>query len=253
MEKYVEAFLSLAVLQMIKTYKEKQEGYIKRVFSIDIGAYMQSLQKQGIVDKESILDVGCGPGEWTFAAAKLNPDASVIGIDINELLLDFAMKYKRENNIKNCNFLKESHENLLNIFQPESFDVIMCNGVIMYLNEKKALQIFSRLLKEGGTLIMFWNHGPGYYLWKIFSGIRNLNLGDTIYWAEIYTNTLRERILNTSSTDHLVTLGYLRKISKEVGIVLTLIETEPKLKYKDKFLGLVYVFSCKGIKIKKNL
>jgi len=57
---------------------------------------MQSLRKHGIVGKKNILDVGCGLGEWTFAAAKLNPEASVTGIDINEIMLDFAIKYKRE-------------------------------------------------------------------------------------------------------------------------------------------------------------
>ena len=234
---------------MSKTHLEKQYDYIKLLFSVGIESYMQSLQKHGVVGKKSILDMGCGAGEWSFAAAKLNPEASVIGIDINEIMLDFAIKYKQENEIKNCKFSRESYENLLEIFQPESFDVIMCNGVIQYIDDQKAFHIISHLLKKDGILIMFYNHGPGYYLWKIFSGIRNLDHGGVNYGATALINTLRNRILNRKFPDHFVTLGYLRKIAKEVNIILTQIETEPKLKYKDRYLRVPFVFSCKGIKI----
>jgi len=234
---------------MNRTYREKLNDYFESRFSVGIESYMRSLQKHGIVGKRNILDVGCGPGEWAFAAAKLNPDASVIGIDINDIALDFAIKKMKENEIANCEFLKESYENLLKIFQSESFDVIMCNSVIQYIDEKKAFQIFSHLLKKGGILIMFWNHGPGYYLWKIFSGIKNLNFGTIIYGVNTIINTLSTLSLNPNPRDHFVTLRQLRRISKGVGIALTQIETEPRLDYRDRYFGIPYVFSCKGIKI----
>jgi len=227
--------------------KLERARYVELVFSVGLKPYMQSLEKHGIVRKKNILDVGCGPGQWTFAAAKLNPEALVVGIDIDEALLDFAIRYKKKNDIKNCKFFTENYENLLKIFQSESFDVIMCNNVIQYVNDKKAFRIFSQLLKKDGTLIMFYNSGPGYYLWKFFSGIRDLDLGDIIYGATTLIKTLGNRTLNRKVQDHFVTLGYLKKVSKEFGIALTQIETEPRLVYRDRYLGVPYVFSCKGI------
>jgi ubiquinone/menaquinone biosynthesis C-methylase UbiE len=223
--------------------------YINSVFSVGIEPYIKSLEKHGIVGKKAILDVGCGPGQWTFAAAILNPEALVVGVDMDEVFLDFAIKYARDNTIKNCKFLKESYENLTRLFQPESFDVVMCNSVIQYINEKKAFQIFSCLLKKKGILIMFYNHGPGYYLKRLLLGIRNLNFGDvfTGFYILIFRR-LWKCFLNLKTQDHFVTLRHLQKISEDVGIILGRIQTEPKLNYTDRFLGFTYVFSCKGIK-----
>jgi ubiquinone/menaquinone biosynthesis C-methylase UbiE len=238
---------------MGKDYNKKRERYVELVFSAGINPYMQSLQKHRIVQKKSILDVGCGPGQWTLAAAKLNPEASVVGIDIDKGLRDFAIKYARDNKIKNCTFLRESYENLSKTFRAGSFDVIMCNGVIQYIDERKAFKIFSLLLKKRGLLIMFYNHGPGYYLKSFFLGVKNLNLGDIVWGANTFVaSCTRKRISIFRSQDHFVTLRHLQKTSADVGIILDQIQTEPKLNYQDRFLGFTYVFSCKGIKAQKK-
>lgn len=220
-------------------------GYFKSVYSIGIEPYVKSLKKHGIVCKNSILDVGCGPGQWTFAVARLNPEALVVGIDIDETLLSFANKYMMDNNVKNCRFLKESYENLLAHFHPESLDVILCNGVVQYVDEVRVFSIFSRLLKKNGVLIMFYNHGPGYYLKHCFMGIKSATHGD-ILWS---VKTLIISCIRKRMHDHFVTLRHLQRISADVGINLDRVQTEPKLKYQDKYVGLSYVFSCKGIKV----
>lgn len=227
----------------------ERASYVESVFSVGIEPYMKSLEKHGIVHRKTILDVGCGAGQWTFAAARLNPDAPVIGVDVDEALLSFATKYMMDGKVENCAFFKESYENLLSHFQPESFDVIMCNSVIQYIDEKKAFWIFSRLLRRKGTLLMFHNVGPGYYLKRSFGGIKNLNRSDAIWGAKTFmVSNVRKSFLSVRSQDHFVTLRYLQKISANVGIILDRIQTEPKLAYSDRFLGFAYVFSCKGTK-----
>ncbi len=231
-----------------KHAKTKWDNYINGRLSIGTKPYMKSLKKYGVINKKNVLDVGCGPGEWCFAAANLNPKAKVIGVDIKEKDLNLAIKYMRDKKIKNCKFLNESYENLLERFQPASFDVIMCNSVIQYIDEKKALYIFSKLLKKDGILLMFWNHGPGYYLQKLFLGIKKLDIRESLFMPNVLIlGTLKKYLLNTKQ-DYFVTLKNLKKISKEVNINLIKIENEPKLHYQDSFLGLPCVFSCKGIK-----
>jgi len=231
-----------------KNQKDKYNKYIEVRFSSGLTPYMDSLKKQGVVNKRNILDVGCGPGVWSLAAAKLNPNASVIGIDIREGDLDIAKKFKQTKKIKNCKFLNESYENLLEHFSPASFDVIMCNSVIQYIDEKEALLIFSQLLKKNGILLMFWNHGPGYYLQKLFLGLRNLDIKEALFMPNMFiVGTLKKYVLHRQQ-GYFVTLKHLRKISKKVGINLVQIENEPKLDYKDTFLGLPCVFSCRGTK-----
>ena len=224
--------------------------YTEARFLNGIEPYMQSLQKQEIVGKKSILDIGCGPGHWTFAAAKLNLDASVVGIDINETALDFASKYKKKNAIENCEFLRESYEGLLEVFQPESFDVIICNSVIQYIDTRKAFYIISNLLKKGGILLMFYNHDRGYYLQRqLLRQIKNLNIAGIIYGMLLLSGVNIPTKIRGKQREHFVNMRYLKKISKEAGINTTKIKTLPKLEYKDRFMGFAYVFSCKGIKI----
>ncbi len=198
-------------------YTEKNgiEEYIKNTFPADLNLepFMESLREQGVLDKKNILDVGCGPGRWTFAAAKLNPAATVIGVDTHEKFLNFAAEYMQNEKIKNCKFLNESYENLLQHFSPASFDVIICNSVIQYINEEKAVQILSYLLKKGGILLMFWNHGPGYHLKGLFSAIQNLEFMKISYNIIVLTSnsTIVRILLNLNQYTHFVTFKNLKK------------------------------------------
>lgn len=214
--------------------------------------YINLLKKQGILNRKNILDVGCGPGEWMFAATELNPNASIVGIDIYERSLNFAMEYMQNKNIKNCKFLKMSYENLLDIFPPASFDVIMCNSTIEYIDEKKALYIFSRLLKKEGLLLMFCNPGPGFYVHELFSGIKKLDVVQFLFGCKVLVFGTLEKYLLNKKRDYFVTITGLKKKSEKFGLVLTQIETKPTLCARNKFLGLTHSFSCKGLKIDPN-
>ena len=152
------------------------DGYIQSRFVNGIDPYIDVLKKHNIIDKTYILDVGCGPGCWAFAAAKLNTNALVTGIDVNEYLLNFAVKYQRKNEINNVLLLKLSYEELPSIFHPKSFDVIMLNSVVQFINEKKALSILSSLLKDHGVILMFYNTDRGYYLQNLIIHLKKASI-----------------------------------------------------------------------------
>ena len=232
-------------------------------YSLGLTPYEWALKKEGIVDKKSILDVGCGPGMWTLAAARLNPRAFIIGTDINEEKLVAANRYSEKYSLRNCCFQHISYKELPMHFEKESFDVIICNSVLQYIDEKKVITIFSNLLKENGTLLMYYNHSYGYFIDKLLLGLIKRDLRAVVgNFRVLLYNILVIRRNGEPPSSHPITLGSLKKITSEVGIILTHIDNgsndylskievnhSKKVKSDHKFyLGIPYVVSCKGVK-----
>jgi ubiquinone/menaquinone biosynthesis C-methylase UbiE len=229
--------------------KHALDRYIQRVYSIGLSPYKQSLRQQKLFRMERILDVGCGPGQWTFAAAELNRSASIIGLDTERYLLDYARGFANGHQIDNCRFIFDTYENLSYLFGANSFDLIMCNSVLQYIDESKAMRIFSSLLKRRGILLMHWNHSFGYYFSRFISHVLNRDFKQSVYPLRVLlVAPLRRLSLGEVSPDHFVTFGRVRRLAAKEGVLLTRIKVEPSLDYHDGIWGIPKVFSCKGIK-----
>ncbi len=103
------------------------------------------------------LDVGCGSGALTIAAAKRNPNASLYGIDRWGKEYASFSKTLCENNaaaegVTNAAFQKGDATRL--DFPDESFDAVMSNYVYHNIpsKDRQALLLETlRVLKKGGT------------------------------------------------------------------------------------------------------
>jgi len=225
------------------------EVYVHRVYGLGLSPYKASLSRQRFSGVRRILDVGCGPGQWAIAAAELYSDASIIGLDTESYLLDHAVRFARDHQVDNCRFIVDSYENLPRLFLASSFDLIMCHSVLQYIDESKAIKIFSSLLGKGGILLMHWNHGCGYYLSRFISHLLQHKFKQSVYPLKVLLiEPLRGFCFGKIPRDHFVAFGRLRRLAAKEGIFLTRIPTEPLLDYHDGPWGIPKVFSCKGIK-----
>lgn len=102
------------------------------------------------IDCSSVLNVGCGRGELLESLLMMHPKARICGIDLSEQkILSAAQK------------LGESAE--LTVGDAEtlpypdgSFDLLICgNSIRRCLNPARAINQFYRVLKPGGTLILY--------------------------------------------------------------------------------------------------
>ncbi|WP_299394976.1 class I SAM-dependent methyltransferase [uncultured Gelidibacter sp.] len=97
-----------------------------------------------VTDSKSLLDVGCGTGDFLQVAAKAGWKIS--GIEPNDQARAIANS-KTQNSVYNT-------EKLFN-FEPDSFDVITLWHVLEHLpNLDEHLSTFKNLLKADGTLII---------------------------------------------------------------------------------------------------
>ena len=107
--------------------------------------------------KDYVLDIGCGVGRWGDEVVKYLVDGKYVGVDFSEKLLEVA----KENLMKNgkCNFLQGSFQDVVEVLGKSGFsmqfDVILVNGVLMYINDKdirKCLGNIDLLSKKGGKI-----------------------------------------------------------------------------------------------------
>src|SRR5947207_1417594 len=58
-----------------------------RVFTSTNGLLPADLH---LKDGQRVLDIGCGPGEWVFSLAEMYPGIEIVGIDISEIMTQYA-------------------------------------------------------------------------------------------------------------------------------------------------------------------
>ena|ERR1700722_19706173 len=85
----------------------------------------------------TILDVGCGGGQFAIQLAEQFPQAQVMGIDISSQAIEFAKKRLKETFVKNVKFDLSSSSQLP--FLPNSFDVVTSTLVCHHLKDDQLI------------------------------------------------------------------------------------------------------------------
>ncbi|OUC13840.1 MAG: SAM-dependent methyltransferase [Alkalinema sp. CACIAM 70d] len=126
------------------------EPYVLYTHSLITANYRRS---QKVVSSEGklILDAGCGTGYKSFALAKANPGAKVIGVDLSEDSVELAKQRLNFHNVAESEFYAMPLEQL-----PElglQFDYINCDEVLYLIPDPMAgLAALRKVLKPDGIL-----------------------------------------------------------------------------------------------------
>ena len=108
----------------------------------------------------SVLDVGCGEGNWLQPLRRLRPALRYAGVDPSEYAVQ---RFGKRRNIR-----LGSIENLSELSMGNSFDLVVCCGMLNYVP--------SRLLRSGLRNVAARTGGMAYL--EIFTG-RDATEGDT--------------------------------------------------------------------------
>jgi SAM-dependent methyltransferase len=110
------------------------------------------LGKAGITSGERVLDVGCGCGATTRAAASLAAPGAVTGIDLSAVMLARASDEARSAGLSNASFINADAQ--VHSFEPASFDVVVSRfGVMFFDDPAAAFGNLRRATKPGGRMI----------------------------------------------------------------------------------------------------
>jgi SAM-dependent methyltransferase len=98
--------------------------------------------------RRTILDAGCGPGYKAAWFARLNPQATVVAMDLSDSIFEAARRYA---DMPNMVFVKGDIANTP--FHDGAFDFISCDQVLHHTDNPPAtVREFARILAPTGTL-----------------------------------------------------------------------------------------------------
>ncbi len=103
----------------------------------------------------AILDIACGPGEWVLSMARHVPDGQATGIDISDVMIEYARFRAQEEGLHNARFHCMDALQLPLAFADASFDLIYARFIVGFMrtaNWHSLLRECSRLLRPGGVL-----------------------------------------------------------------------------------------------------
>jgi len=110
------------------------------------------LDAAGLLPGERVLDVGCGWGGPTLAAAeRVAPDGLVVGVDLSPSMLAVARQRAAASGIDNVELLDGDAQ--VHPFATDAFDVVISRfGTMFFENPAEAFANLARALRPGGRL-----------------------------------------------------------------------------------------------------
>jgi SAM-dependent methyltransferase len=144
------------IVDLLIPYERK---FLDEELSRSLSYYETRVSAIGFKEKNVVLDVACGIGQWTIALAKGNKQ--VVGIDISSTRLMVANHLVKNMGVNNIT-LRWADMNALP-FEDKCFDAIFCYGALMFGNIPKTLHEFARVLRPRGRLYTNVN-GYGWYI-----------------------------------------------------------------------------------------
>jgi SAM-dependent methyltransferase len=111
------------------------------------------LDAAGIAPGERVLDIGCGTGRTTRAAAGRAPGGAVAGIDLSAVMLDVARREAERAGLTSVRFVHGDAQ--VHPFDAGSFDVaISRTGAMFFADPVQAFRNIARALVPRGRLVL---------------------------------------------------------------------------------------------------
>lgn len=148
-------------LRLLRTGKGPMDGWVARHYDSGVQAAFRDLLPDlaadvlpAFADAERVLDVGCGPGQFTIYFAEQAPNATGWGIDLAPTMIELARAHARASSAAG-----RLHFEVADVahlpFDDDFFDVVVSTGSIKHWPDPVAgLREMHRVLRPGGRAVV---------------------------------------------------------------------------------------------------
>jgi SAM-dependent methyltransferase len=138
---------------------------------------------------DSVLDVGCGPGNFTRAFARAAFGGLVVGLDASRTMLDQAV---REQNPPNVRYVRADAAALP--FPDGSFDAVCCFAALYFIGRPlDAIDEMVRVLAPGGRIALLASVSRGPLPAGVADAVIRTATGTRVFGRDALTGALAER------------------------------------------------------------
>lgn len=136
-----------------------------RSYDRSISRYQQVLDAAAAIARgERVLDIGCGNGESTRAAAKAASHGSVLGVDLSKAMLERARDLSAAEELVNVEF--EQADAQIHPFEPGAYDVVISRfGAMFFTDRVAAFRNIHRAIRSRGRLVILAWQGLSQNEW----------------------------------------------------------------------------------------
>jgi SAM-dependent methyltransferase len=129
-----------------------------------VGYQRRLMAAAAIRPGERVLDVGCGNGEASRAAAGVALAGSVLGVDLSSAMVARAHELAAADGLTNVRF--ETADAQVHPFPPAAFDAVMSRfGTMFFADPVAAFTNLAGATRRGGRLVMVVWQGPDRNEW----------------------------------------------------------------------------------------
>lgn len=143
---------------------ELEKQFFNRIYATPREVYDSRIKQINFIDKNNVLDAGCGYGQWTVSLSNFNTNVCALDLDLNKIKIAKKIINPQQNQPL---FQVGSIENLP--FNDNQFDAVFSYSVIYWTDYKKTLKEFFRVLKPAGK-VYFVTNGLGWSIFNLFTG-----------------------------------------------------------------------------------
>jgi SAM-dependent methyltransferase len=153
------------------------------------GEHRIALDMLALKRDDRVLDVACGPGNFTRAFARAAPEGVVVGLDASKPMLDRAVV---EDNPPNVSYVRGDAHALP--FRDDSFDAVCCFAALYFIEDPLvAVDEMVRVLAPGGRMALMTSVNRGVLPAGISDALIRRGTGVRIFGRDELVDALRER------------------------------------------------------------
>jgi 2-polyprenyl-3-methyl-5-hydroxy-6-metoxy-1,4-benzoquinol methylase len=236
-----------------------QNSFLEKVYILTFGMPIVGLRIRGrnvfrLIPKhrdyKQVLDAGSGTGVFSFELARRFPDASILGIDLEETSIGTCRHISKHLGYGNIRFRQQP---IAQLPETNAFDLIVCVDILEHIeDDDESLKVLYRATAPKGLLLL---HVPSYYRrYPVFKKRPNFDV-PTHFRIGYKPEEIRKKVLKTGFSIRKMglTYGFWETLSNNLSYMITRARMKNRFLYSI-FFPVLNLISLVGIRARpKNI